>query len=38
MKFDTDNLSYTAWNCKYYIVFAPKYRRKYFARKKVGKL
>ena len=28
MKIDTNNsLSHTTWNCKYYIVFAPKYRR-----------
>lgn len=27
---DTNTLSHTAWNCKYYIVFAPKYRRKVF--------
>lgn len=27
---DTHSLSHTAWNCKYHIVFAPKYRRKVF--------
>ena len=27
-KFDNDSLSHTRWNCKYHIVFAPKYRRK----------
>ena len=27
MKLDTDSLSHTKWNCKYHIVFAPKYRR-----------
>ena len=27
MKIDTDSLSHTQWNCKYHIVFAPKYRR-----------
>ncbi len=28
MKIDTSNsLSHTTWNCKYHIVFAPKYRR-----------
>ena len=27
MKLDTDSLAYTKWNCKYHIVFAPKYRR-----------
>ena len=25
---DTDSLAHTTWNCKYHIVFAPKYRRK----------
>ena len=25
---DTNSLSHTTWNCKYHIVFAPKYRRK----------
>lgn len=24
---DTESLSHTQWNCKYHIVFAPKYRR-----------
>ena len=28
MKLDTQSLSHTQWNCKYHIVFAPKYRRK----------
>ena len=27
MKIDTDSLSHTTWNCKYHIVFAPKFRR-----------
>ena len=27
---DTNSLSHTTWNCKYHIVFAPKYRRKVF--------
>ena len=27
---DTHSLSDTKWNCKYHIVFAPKYRRKVF--------
>ena len=27
MKLDTESLSHTKWNCKYHIVFAPKYRR-----------
>ena len=26
MKKDNDSLAHTSWNCKYYIVFAPKYR------------
>ena len=28
MPSDTNSLSHTKWNCKYHIVFAPKYRRK----------
>ena len=24
---ETDSLAHTRWNCKYHIVFAPKYRR-----------
>ncbi|HJA43892.1 MAG TPA: IS200/IS605 family transposase, partial [Candidatus Dorea stercoravium] len=24
---DSNSLSHTRWNCKYHIVFAPKYRR-----------
>lgn len=27
---DTNSLAHTKWNCKYHIVFAPKYRRKLF--------
>ena len=27
---DTHSLSHTKWNCKYHIVFVPKYRRKEF--------
>ena len=27
---DMNSLSHTTWNCKYHIVFAPKYRRKEF--------
>ena len=26
-KEDSDSLSHTRWNCKYHIVFAPKFRR-----------
>ena len=35
------SLSHTKWNCKYHIVFAPKYRRKIFYGKKraeIGKI
>ena len=35
------SLAHTTWNCKYHIVFAPKYRRKVFykeKRKEVGKI
>ena len=28
MKLDTNSLAHTKWECKYHIVFAPKYRRK----------
>ena len=27
---DNNSLAHTTWNCKYHIVFAPKYRRKIF--------
>ncbi len=27
MKIDTNSIAHTIWNCKYHIVFAPKYRR-----------
>ena len=27
MKLDIDSLAHTKWNCKYHIVFSPKYRR-----------
>lgn len=29
---DINSLSHSKWNCKYHIVFAPKYRRKVFYR------
>ena len=29
-----NSLAYTKWNCKYHIVFAPKYRRKIFYKEK----
>ena len=38
---DINSLSHTKWNCKYHIVFAPKYRRKVFYREKraaIGKI
>ena len=38
---DVNSLSHTRWNCKYHIVFAPKYRRKVFYKEKrveVGKI
>ena len=27
---DVKSLAHTKWNCKYHVVFAPKYRRKVF--------
>ena len=27
---DANDLAHTKWDCKYHIVFAPKYRRKVF--------
>ena len=38
---DIHSLSHTKWNCKYHIVFAPKYRRKVFFHEKreaIGKI
>ena len=38
---DINSLSHSRWNCKYHIVFAPKYRRKVFYQEKreaVGKI
>lgn len=38
---DLISLSHTKWNCKYHIVFTPKYRRKIFygeKRKEIGKI
>ncbi len=29
-----NSLAHTKWNCKYHIVFAPKYRRKIFMKTK----
>ena len=31
---DNSSLAHTSWNCKYHIVFAPKYRRKVFFEEK----
>ena len=36
---DTYSLTHATWNCKYHIVFAPKYRRRVFfgqKRKEIG--
>ena len=38
---DINSLAHTKWNCKYHIVFAPKYRRKVFYGEKrvaIGKI
>ena len=38
---DINSLSHTKWNCKYHIVFAPKYRRKVFygeKRREIGEI
>ena len=38
---DLESLSHTRWNCKYHVVFAPKYRRKVFYEEKkteIGKI
>lgn len=38
---DNKSLAHTRWNCKYHIVFAPKYRRKIFYKEKraeIGKI
>jgi len=38
---DIQSLAHTTWNCKYHIVFAPKYRRKVFydeKRLEIGKI
>ena len=38
---DTNSLAHTKWNCKYYIAFGPKYRRKVFfgeKRREIGKI
>lgn len=34
---DINSLAHSKWNCKYHIVFAPKYRRKvFYGEKKVA--
>ena len=41
MPSDVNSLEHTKWNCKYHIVFAPKYRRKVFfgeKREAIGKI
>jgi putative transposase len=41
MSRDENSLAHTVWNCKYHIVFAPKYRRKVFfndKRLEIGKI
>ena len=38
---DVNSLAHTKWNCKYHIVFAPKYRRRIFygeKRKAIGRI
>ncbi|WP_019849466.1 IS200/IS605 family transposase [Desulfitobacterium sp. PCE1] len=38
---DTESLAHTRWNCKYHIVFAPKYRRQIIygkIKKDIGKI
>lgn len=38
---DTESLAHTKWNCNYYIVFAPKYRRQVIygkLKKDIGKI
>ena len=41
MSTDKKSLAHTKWNCKYHIVFAPKYRRKVFfgeKKKEIGEI
>lgn len=38
---DIKSLAHTKWNCKYHVVFAPKYRRQVFyggKRKAIGEI
>ena len=34
----SNSLAHTKWNCKYHVVFAPKYRRKVFFEEKRGEI
>ena len=41
VQLDKNSLSHTTWNCKYYVVFAPKYRRRVIygqIREDIGKI
>ena len=41
MNDNKNSLAHTVWNCKYHVVFAPKYRRKFFygeKRAEIGKI
>ena len=31
-----NSLAHTKWNCKYHIVFAPKYRKKFYEEKRLA--
>ena len=38
---DVNSLSHSSWNCKYHVVFVPKYRRKVFfgeKRREIGSI
>ena len=38
---DVNSLSHSSWNCKYHVVFVPKYRRKVFfgeKRREIGNI
>lgn len=38
---DVNSLAHSSWNCKYHVVFAPKYRRKVFfgeKRREIGSI
>ena len=38
MSIDNHNLTYSTWNCKFHVVFAPSIEEKYFVVKNVDKL